>query len=486
MIPLYTLLLIIFLEGYVVLSAELLAIRLIIPFTGSGTDTISIIIAAVLMPLAFGYSAGGKFRPERQDGVKTHTVRDRLLWNLTVAAVFLTVGLSYLFLDWAYGFLYEMTGINNRVAYTVIYSALFLVYPVFLLGQTVPLVTNYFGRARLPRIAGRVLFVSTIGSFMGAVFCTLVLMAYLGVHHAVSITIGGMFVIALLLSKKKFGPAPFITGFCFLTSLVINSSAAMERLGIIKNDHYSTIMIKEYNDDSIRAMLSNNAIMSAIYSYSDDSYVDYAIYIEDNFIYPTLDAPSMEPIDILVLGAGGFMIGRKDDKNNYTFVDIDKRLKTITEEDFLKEELGPNKKFVAMPARAFLNQTDKKYDLIVLDLFIDFTSTPDHLITREFFQQVKDAMKEGGAMVGNNFGSPTFKDPYSRHLDATLRSVFPYLNRAPIRNFNAWARGHDWSNIAYSYIDTSDEIVIYTDNENRSFYDKPAKLPPRNLYKNPR
>jgi len=50
---------IIFLEGYIVLSAELLAIRQTLPFVGSGTDTVSIIIAAVLMPLAFGSILGG-------------------------------------------------------------------------------------------------------------------------------------------------------------------------------------------------------------------------------------------------------------------------------------------------------------------------------------------------------------------------------------------------------------------------------------------
>jgi hypothetical protein len=55
-------------EGYILLSSELLAIRLSIPFVGSGTDTISIIIAAVLLPLAFGYYQGGKSsRPPRRN-----------------------------------------------------------------------------------------------------------------------------------------------------------------------------------------------------------------------------------------------------------------------------------------------------------------------------------------------------------------------------------------------------------------------------------
>jgi len=61
---------IIFLEGYVVLSAELIAIRLTVPFVGSGTDTVSIIIAAVLMPLAVGYYVGGQYKKRKNTSVR--------------------------------------------------------------------------------------------------------------------------------------------------------------------------------------------------------------------------------------------------------------------------------------------------------------------------------------------------------------------------------------------------------------------------------
>ncbi len=479
MVPLYTLLLIIFLEGYVVLSAELLAIRLIIPFTGSGTDTISIIIAAVLMPLAFGYSAGGKFLVERNTGQRAHTVRKQLLWNLMVAAVFFTFGLSYLFIDWGYDLLYWLTGINDRIIYTVIYATVFLVYPVFLLGQTVPLVSNYFRRQRVAQFAGKILFFSTMGSFVGSVFCTLVLMAFLGVHHAVTITIACMFVISLLLSKKKTGPAPFVIGFCMMASFVFNSDAAMQRLNIVQNDHYSVVQIKEYEEGSVRAMLVNRSPASIIFSYSNDPYAGYLYYIHQNFITPTLNNDEEPSKDILVLGAGGFSIGRGDEKNHYTFVDINKHLKDISEELFLKEKIGENREFVPLPARAFLNQTNKKYDMVFIDLFFDPTSTPDHLITREFFQQVKDHVKKDGVMVGNFFGSPTFTDPLSRSLDATLHSVFPYLNRQVINEYDGWEREGRWDNIIYTYYNLDEKATIYTDDKNRALYDRPSKLPPR-------
>ena len=123
----YTLLLfiIIIIEGYVVLSTELLAIRQTIPYVGSGTDTVSIIIAAVLMPLAFGYSYGGRFKPTKFMG-QFITVRKKLILNIVLAATILVVGMSYqplrAFFHWL-----PRIGIEDRLLQTSIYSALFLV-----------------------------------------------------------------------------------------------------------------------------------------------------------------------------------------------------------------------------------------------------------------------------------------------------------------------------------------------------------------------
>ena len=55
------LLFVLFIEGYIVLSYELLALRLVMPMAGAGAQTASIVIAAVLLPLAFGYHAGGAY-----------------------------------------------------------------------------------------------------------------------------------------------------------------------------------------------------------------------------------------------------------------------------------------------------------------------------------------------------------------------------------------------------------------------------------------
>ena len=474
-IPVMTLFLVIFLEGYAVLSAELLAIRLIIPFTGSGTDTISIIIAAVLMPLAFGYYYGGRFTQKHRHGKRAFTVRKKLLLNLTVAIAVLTIGLSYSFLHWGADTLYLYTGMSNRIWLTTLYALLFLVYPVYLLGQTVPLISNYFGRTRMPRIAGRVLFYSTIGSFMGSIFCTLVLMTYLGVHHAVSITLFCLVLAVILLSKRKLNIFSAGATLCFLLSLLINSDYAMSRRDIVANNKYHMVQITDYDHDNSRWMKINDNMSSALYKDRDEPYFNYAKYLHSHFIEPLQWSPVKK--EILVIGAGGFTIGRHDKRNSYVFLDLDADLLAISEEQFLEEKLGANKQFIAEPARAYLYNNDRKFDLIILDVFRGQTSTPEHLVTREFFQQVKNHLKAGGVMVGNYMLSANFSDEFTVNLDNTMRSVFYNLNRQVIAPYNGWATDAKWVNVIYSYHHNPDASrAVYTDNLNSSHFDKPATL----------
>ncbi|MBI4030409.1 MAG: fused MFS/spermidine synthase [Proteobacteria bacterium] len=474
MTPVFALFLIIFFEGYVVLSTELLAIRLLLPFTGSGTDTISIIIAAILMPLAFGYYAGGKFKTKKGSGQPVQTVRDRLILNLVVAAAILTPGLSYAFLDAAFNWAYNQAGWNNRIWLTTGYSLLFLVVPVFLLGQTVPLISNYFSRERLPVMAGKILFFSTLGSFMGAIFCTLVLMSFLGVNNTVIITIACIAALTFMLSKRKISGTTITVTACLALSALLNSPAAMRHFDIARYNEYNMIQIVEHEGKGVRSMRLNRTFAAAVQDYVAAPIVPYAAYIEQNFIRPLYN-PDARPRDILILGAGGFTVGRFDDLNNYTFVDIDDDLKEIAEDIFLKEDIGPNKQFVPMEARAFLNQTREKYDLIVLDLYRDPVSVPEYLITKEFFEQTKNHLKDGGIVAGNYFASATFSDYYSLKLDNTLRTVFPAINRQIIQPYDSWDRENDWINIIYSYVDTG--IItdgIYTDNKNTSMFEKPV------------
>ena len=477
MIRVFAIFLIIFLEGYVVLSTELLAIRQLMPYTGNGTDTVSIIIAAVLMPLAFGYFAGGNFRPGGS-GPKRETVRGRLLRNLATASIILAAGLSYSAIGWTFETIYKYSGLHDRFFLTAAYASLFLVYPIYLLGQTVPLVSNYFPRERLPVMAGRIMFFSTMGSFAGSVFCTLALMAFAGVHNAVIVTIGALALLTFLLAKKSMWRAPAMALAALALAFFLNNGTAMKRMNIVSDNVYNTVQIKEDPLQNIRIMHINHTYASGINLGSTDPLFPYFKFTEDFFIAP-LKQGDWPKHDILVIGAGGFALGRTDTKNNYIYVDIDPDLKDISEMLFLKEKIGENKKFATMDARAFLRHSQQKFDLIALDIFQGPSLSPEHLVTREFFQQVRDHLKDGGVMVGNYVGSTSYQDDFSQNLDNTLRSVFPNLGRHIFGPVMASQNGPaDWNNIGYYYIHRPNASpTIYTDDLNKSFFDKPSKLP---------
>lgn len=472
---------IIFLEGYVVLSTELLAIRQTIPFVGSGTDTVSIIIAAVLMPLAFGYHTGGRFRPYRTKSHGYFSVRDKLIRNLIVSIVFLTFGLSYYVINGFFGFFIEQAGVGNRLFLTAIYTTLFIVVPVYLLGQTVPLISNYFFRARLSEAAGRILLFSTMGSFCGAVVSTLVLMNMIGVNGTAFVNILCLTLLVMIIAKRKQKKQNIIAVSFLLVSFALNSPAALSGLNIVASNVYNTVQIEEVGKKNpVRILRLNRSYSSHIFIEEPERPLTaYRVFIENYFIRAMRNAG--EPGNILVLGAGGFTIGLKDKVNEYLFVDIDPQLKDITEDHFLKQKLGPNKKFIARPARAFLVQNKEKFDVVVLDIASSVIGLPEHLVTQEFFLQIREILKDDGVLFINTFASGLFDDDYSRRLDNTIRSVFPYTNRQ-IENGNSIWRGKKknlYRPVLYysRKMPVPENMPVYTDNNNTASIDKKLEVP---------
>jgi predicted membrane-bound spermidine synthase len=73
--------------------------------------------------------------------------------------------------------------------------------------------------------------------------------------------------------------------------------------------------------------------------------------------------------------------------------------------------------------RALLRQDGKRYDVIVGDAFGDI-AVPSHLVTREFFELVRDRLSEDGVFLMNVVDFPERLDALAA-ITATLQSVFP-------------------------------------------------------------
>jgi spermidine synthase len=76
-------------------------------------------------------------------------------------------------------------------------------------------------------------------------------------------------------------------------------------------------------------------------------------------------------------------------------------------------------------ARTQLKRCGGDRDVVIVDLF-QGDGTPDYLITRDFFGDLRRCLAPGGVAVFNTFADLERPVPYA-HLLATLRAELPYL-----------------------------------------------------------
>jgi spermidine synthase len=123
-----------------------------------------------------------------------------------------------------------------------------------------------------------------------------------------------------------------------------------------------------------------------------------------------------------------------------------------------------------------LTTTKKKYDLVILDAFTGYFTIPEHLLTREFFMQIKDVLKPEGVLAVNFVLNPNFSDAFSIRVDNTFRSVFPHYNRQVVQEgYNGMEDSPDYkANVAYIYYNHAgtDASTVYTDDRTSAYKDK--------------
>ncbi len=307
--------------------------------------------------------------------------------------------------------------------------------------------------------------VDTIGSVIASMATTLLLMPFIGVNHTVNLVILLGIICALLSYKRVWVWLSAI--FIFCCSAYVNSDYVQRNhYNILVNNANSTLSVTEYHDMRV---LDMNRIAMSMYRPSDGAGADYINYINDNFIY-TL--PRDYKRKILVLGAGGFTAGLRDDFHEYIFVDIEPSLKDISEKYFLKQKLTPNKRFIVQDASQFLKNATEQYDIILLDVYSNSYQIPEGLITAEFMTRIKSRVAPNGVVLMNMIVSPVFSDAYTRVFDNTFHSVFRHNTiRQVIGYMNPWV-GSDVTNVVYAYINRENNGRVYTINKTPVIYDR--------------
>ncbi|KTD65871.1 fused MFS/spermidine synthase [Legionella spiritensis] len=445
---LQTLLAILLLEGFVTISVEILTIRQLIPFFGNSVIITSIIIGFFLLFLALGYWRGGSYQ---------HDFYRKLSNNFIRAMIWIGIGLSYVFIL----FFYYLTAIRLLFPYWIsltLYLLLVLAPIVYWLGQTIPLTTNLFNQQlKVSHISGRALFLSTIGSFLGALVTSLLLFQYLGVAWTVFINCLLLYglIIQLRSSADLHWGSVLMLLIVILLIMIININYEKKLFKLTNNyANYQVLETKEFNK-VLQINLSGSSMLS-----SDRKAYPYIEFIR-NLLFEQLQLRHKK---ILVIGAGGFSLTASGTNNNeVTYVDIDPDIKELAEKHFLGEPVSG--RFVGQDARLYLNQDPQRFDVIVSDVYSNQATVPESMLTREYFRQLDSHLKPHGFIVVNIIASPFFRDTYSKRVYNTVHQVFPFCAVIPLH----WHEQK--SNVIYICGKQSPDKSVYRDDLNSATFD---------------
>ena len=434
--------LILFTSGGAVLALELLASRIMTPYFGVSLYIWTGILSITLVALAAGYWIGGKVASMRFAGGARaeHLARYFALMPALAALALVAACLVYPHLFASLAVLDLVVG-----AFTACLVLLFV--PLAATSAMNPLLVGILlargGKLTGDAGAGKVFFVSTIGSVAGVLATAFALIPYISNFAAVLI-------VALVLALLSFiaiawSPVPIAAR--KRLGMVAGAAALLSVLLLWQAEAYTGRMWPaSYGGSNWRLEASFRSLFGTVKvlrSDADESGRFSRIYFQDGLVQNTVgsDGRSLSfytyalealalahqprPASALVLGLGAGVVPMRLAARGAAVevVEIDPASLAAARRVF-GYQMGRAPVHLA-DARTYLRSCRRRYDVVVVDLFHG-DGTPDYLVTRDFFHDLKGCLEPDGIAVFNTFADLERPAGYA-HLLATLRAELPHL-----------------------------------------------------------
>lgn len=436
-----------FMEGFIGLTYQLLFFRQLTPAVGSSSGVDAWIIGIFLGALSVGYFTGGKAHP--------HPL-EKLGRNLIATAIVGGILMSSAVID-TYFQTIVSAGVSRLVA-LVAYTLIAVAPIAFFMGQALPLIMQRktIGKSAAEQ-GGNAFALSTVGSMAGAILPITLLTPVVGATLTLAANTVVASLIGLYLIRKK--PLYHIAVSLFFIgvahAVLLSPYWALPK-GQFTSSIYADIYLleSEYQGEKETILYANGSAMSTqdMEGNNNSSYIDA---FQDK-----VASLGIEQQEILVLGAGGFMAHMHNPGNNrFTYVDIDGELKAWAEKYFNFDPETAN--VVIEDARAYmLSQSDDSIPVLFMDVFSAQFDSPEHLMTQEFFQLIRQKLQPNGVMIFNAIQSSTFDSRMSQALHNTVQSVFNFCH---IRQVSP---GKGRANLLYTCFNVKEDVLLYTDDKN--------------------
>lgn len=423
--------------GALVMVIEVLGSRVIGPFYGVSLFVWTSLITVTLVALAAGYVSGGMFSDRHADPA----------W---LYSIILLAGLAVLVIPAAKLPVLKMCqplGLRGGA----FASSLVLFGPsLFLLGCVSPYIVKIAAREmkNIGRTVGMLSAVSTFGSFLGTVSTGFILIAWFGVSLIFQV-IG-----TLLVCLAVFYFVIFQRRFLFLALMVlpaILSAKAAPASKLLpdgttvtriyeKESFYGSIKVIDHSGPTgtVRSMLIDGLTQGRM-DISDSMPVSSYIYFMQFIPY----ALNPEGKRCLVVGLGAGLVPMWYEQQGITtdVIEIDPHVLNAARTYFGFKVSGD---VFLDDARYHLNNSTRKYDYVVLDVFNGDT-TPGHVLSLEALEVIRKRMNDRGVLAVNLIGSLKRENFMTASIVETLKKVFPNIQIYPVFPPD---RSEAWGNLA--------------------------------------
>jgi spermidine synthase len=386
-----------FLEGYISLATQILAIRKFAPFFGMATPQTSLIIGIFLLFMAMGYASGEKKN-------QLSILRSNFLWLLGLFSFTFVSQFIEVIFQWSFEKQWPDLIILG------IYTSLTVGPMSYLFGRTMPILVKHQGHA------GYLLAVSTLGAFLGAVITPMVFLHFYGVTATVMLNVILILVLIFLVTSDiKFRSVSIL-----LAILSLSSNYYFRDVAVFHSNEYNDYAVEKNGD--FRGLILNRTRYESFIDGDDNS----AWYNEE---IHRLYLKNKKALDVLVLGAGGFTLALKNSHHRYQFVDIDPQIQEVVSKNFNSK--AKDYVFHGKDARQFLNENKQKFDFVFFDLYRVNSEIPPQLTTIEALRKVKYSLKENGLVALNIKHHKFYQEKFGRRFHLTLNKVFPFCYNSP-------------------------------------------------------
>jgi spermidine synthase len=414
----------VFVVGMASLGAEIAGVRLLAPYFGASTVVWANTIGVVLVALSIGYWLGGRAadrRPRIEPLCTVALVAAALLAAVPFAArPLLDAGVDALDAVSAGAFVGSLLAVLVLIA-----------LPVLLLGMVAPWAMRLAVTTveEAGTVAGRLYALSTAGSLVGTLLSALVLIPAVGTRRtflAFAILLAVVAVIGIR-SRPAVLAAPVLIAALLALPTGTLKQAKSGRVIYEKETEYQYARVIQKADGERKLELNEGHAVHSLYrpgTVLTDDYWDAMLF------------DSGQPRSVAILGNAAGTTARAfktlRPQTRIDAVEIDPELTEIGRRWFA---LPRAIKVHHEDARPFLRRReDSRWDAILVDAYRQ-PYIPFYLVTKEFFELVRDRLTPDGVVV-INVGHPEGNDALEKAMTATMRDVFPDVRRDPVKPTN--------------------------------------------------